>query len=69
MLNVPEEELAKASNARIAEMIIRNRDGKVEILPGYDGEYGIPIFSDEDRKTIKKPDARIMQKQTSIGDF
>ncbi|MCX6706936.1 MAG: endonuclease Q family protein [Candidatus Woesearchaeota archaeon] len=69
MLNVPEEEIAKASNTKIAEMIIRNREGRVEIHPGYDGEYGIPIFSDEDRKTIKKSDVRVMQKQTSIGDF
>lgn len=69
MLNVPEQELAKVSNARIAEMIIKNREGKVEIHPGYDGEYGIPIFSDEDRKNLKKTEIKAAQKQTSISDF
>ena len=47
---VPENELKKSLGARIAEGILRVRSGKVNIQPGYDGEYGkISIFSGEEK--------------------
>lgn len=50
LLNVPEEELQEKIPEVIAEGIIRVRQGKVSILPGYDGEYGqIKIFGDEEQ--------------------
>jgi len=46
---VPEENLRKSLAPRIAEGIIRVRQGKVKLLPGYDGEYGkIEIFGAEE---------------------
>lgn len=51
LLDAPEQELKNATTHEIAEGIIRVREGKVIIIPGYDGEYGkIQIFSKEDRK-------------------
>lgn len=48
---VPKEVLEKSLNPRIAEGILRVRQGKVNIQAGYDGEYGkIAIFSDEDKQ-------------------
>ena len=47
---VPEENLRKGIDSRIAEAIIRTRQGKVHIAPGYDGEYGkISIFGDNEK--------------------
>ena len=47
---VPQEDLRKGMDPRIAEAIIRSRQGKVNITPGYDGEYGkVSIFGDDDK--------------------
>ena len=51
LLNAKEEDLRKNISERIAEGIIRVRQGKVKILPGHDGEYGkISIFSEEEEE-------------------
>ena len=47
---IPKEQLRKNLPPRIAEGIIRVREGKVNILAGFDGEYGkISIFGDEEK--------------------
>jgi uncharacterized protein (TIGR00375 family) len=49
LLDVPEEDLRKATDPRISEGIIRVREGRLNITPGYDGVFGkIEIFGDED---------------------
>ncbi len=54
LLKIDEGILLKELPRKIAEGIIRVRNGKVKILPGYDGEYGkIEIFG-EDQKTGEK---------------
>jgi uncharacterized protein (TIGR00375 family) len=51
LAKTPKETLIKNLHPRIAEGILRVRQGKVHIQAGYDGEYGkISIFSDEDKK-------------------
>jgi PHP family Zn ribbon phosphoesterase len=48
---IPKEVLTKSLHPRIADGILRVRDGEVNIQAGYDGEYGkIAIFSEEDKK-------------------
>ncbi|MBU0535714.1 MAG: endonuclease Q family protein [Nanoarchaeota archaeon] len=69
LLNATQSELEKVTDPKIAEMIMKNRMGKIEVLPGYDGEYGIPIFSEEDRQSAEVLEIEVLQKQTSIGDF
>jgi DNA helicase-2/ATP-dependent DNA helicase PcrA len=47
--------LEKATLPEIAEGVIRVREGKVIIEPGYDGVYGkIRIFSKEEKKELSK---------------
>jgi uncharacterized protein (TIGR00375 family) len=54
LLNVSYDEITQASNSRLAEAIKRVREGKVNIRPGYDGEYGkISIFKEEEKKEEK----------------
>jgi len=49
LLHVPAADLKKGLQPRIAEGILRVREGKVSIKAGYDGEYGIiSIFGDGD---------------------
>ena len=55
LLSAKKEELLEIVPESLADYILKNRRGEVEIIPGYDGEYGIPIFSEEDRKKIPKP--------------
>lgn len=47
LLNADIKEIAKLTDERIANYILRNREGKIQVKPGYDGEYGVPIFEQE----------------------
>jgi len=50
LLKASEEELLKGLPSRIAEGVLRVRRGKVNINPGFDGEYGkIEIFNENDK--------------------
>lgn len=49
LLNMGEKELKSQLPEKIAEGVMRVRKGKVNILPGYDGEYGkIKIFNEDE---------------------
>jgi len=55
LLNKDLDEIAKNTLPEITEGIKRVREGKVKIIPGFDGQYGqIKIFSDEDRKSFQE---------------
>ena len=54
LLDTAPNELASFTPPRVLEGIIRMRQGKVSIIPGYDGVYGkISLFPEE--KEEKKP--------------
>lgn len=46
LLNTNREELVKVTNEKIADAIIKVREGKVRFDAGYDGVYGKAIFND-----------------------
>ena len=51
---VPPEDVARCGEPLVAEALSRMRTGAVEILAGYDGEYGtIRIFSSTEREQLK----------------
>ncbi len=55
LLDVSKEGLVSATLPEIAEGIIRVREGKVFITPGYDGVFGkISIFSKGEQKSLSK---------------
>ncbi|MCM8765261.1 MAG: endonuclease Q family protein [Candidatus Omnitrophica bacterium] len=55
LFNSSEEDLYEKLPPKIAEGIIRVRKGEVNILPGYDGEYGkIEIFGKEEIEKKEK---------------
>lgn len=52
LLRVSPEDLLKGLPRRVAEGILRVRESKVSIQPGFDGEYGkISIFGEEEKST------------------
>ncbi len=69
-------ELIKHASEAITEAILLNRDGKVAVKPGYDGEYGVPQLPDylkaarKERKARAKKEGTATPKvQKSLGDF
>ena len=55
LLNAQKSEIENASSPEIGEGIMRVREGKLKIEPGYDGEFGkVKIFSDKERKNFLK---------------
>jgi PHP family Zn ribbon phosphoesterase len=51
LLKAPKEELLKGLPPRVAEGVIKVREGKVNIKAGFDGEYGIiSIFGEEEKQ-------------------
>lgn len=42
LLGAPEDSLAGVVPQKVAEAIIANREGRVTVVPGYDGVYGMP---------------------------
>jgi PHP family Zn ribbon phosphoesterase len=58
--------MSRIVDPRIAEAIVRVREGKVKVIPGYDGVYGqLVIFGEEEKGRVEteKP------KQRSLADF
>ncbi|HIJ99958.1 TPA: DNA helicase UvrD [archaeon] len=60
LLETNESELKKAVDEKLVKLIIDNREGKIEIIPGYDGVYGVAKISGIAKK--KKP-------QKTLGEY
>jgi len=46
LLVVKKEELLKFAEEKIVELILKNREGKIDVKPGYDGVYGVAILNE-----------------------
>jgi len=67
LLNASPEALKTVTNDKIAETILKNRAGNLKVVPGYDGVYGIPIFSKSDLPEQKIE--KVEKKQKGLTDF
>ena len=58
LLDASRDDLIKVTTEKVADGILRVREGKVDIRPGYDGAYGeVKIFSpDQDKKRERQLD-------------
>ncbi len=70
LLDAPREELSKI-DARLADVIMQNRQGKIKVKPGYDGVYGVPLIGQKVPEIITEVDSRIKKKkiQKNLGDY
>ncbi len=58
LLDLPKEELLKTARPEVVQAIVRVREGKVKISPGYDGEYGkIQIYEEAEKENFSKQKA------------
>ncbi|MBW2966887.1 endonuclease Q family protein [Candidatus Woesearchaeota archaeon] len=49
LLNRSQEALQGVASENMVQAILRNREGRIQIKPGYDGVYGVPLFSEAER--------------------
>jgi uncharacterized protein (TIGR00375 family) len=50
LLNISKEEmLAKGIDEKLIELILKNREGKIKVNPGFDGEYGVAQIGEKQR--------------------
>jgi uncharacterized protein (TIGR00375 family) len=69
LLDASEEELRKHADGKIVDLILRNRTQQIRWKPGYDGEYGHPIFDgiEPPKKSAPMKQARPIQR--GLGEF
>ncbi len=44
ILDAEEKEIARVAPEKVTKAIIASREGRVRVVPGYDGMYGVPTF-------------------------
>ncbi len=70
LLEAPKEELEKITKKQLIDLIMKNRQGKVKIIPGYDGVYGQPVFEEETFRRFEKEQKNIKTpSQKTLSDF
>lgn len=66
LLEATREQLYGATLPQIAAIVLKNREQKIKFLPGYDGEYGKPIFDETNSIKTKKP---LGKKQKFLSEY
>jgi len=69
LLRMPEDEIAKLAGEQIAAAVSANRQGKISVVPGYDGVYGIPQIPGGVRPAPLKSGSAPDVKQRSLSGF
>jgi len=51
LLEASEEEMIKKNvDKKLINLILKNREGKLKVKPGYDGEYGVLVVGEEEKQ-------------------
>jgi len=71
LTEAPEGELGSVADKELVGLIMKNREGRIEVEPGYDGVYGHPLIGKGKVVTgvkaggVKRPSGR----QKNLSDF
>ncbi len=65
--DTPKEKIEEITSKAMADAIIKNREDKINVRAGYDGEYGVPVFNEEEMAEAKTAPAKRLQR--NLGDF
>ncbi|MEJ2280372.1 MAG: endonuclease Q family protein [Candidatus Bathyarchaeota archaeon] len=66
LIDITKEEICRVVDEQIAEAIVRVREEKSYVKPGYDGVYGQLVIFDESKKDVTR---ELKPKQKSMADF
>ncbi|MEM1590104.1 MAG: endonuclease Q family protein [Candidatus Bathyarchaeia archaeon] len=66
LIDASKQALENTVNQKIAEAIVRVREGRIKVIPGYDGVYGQPIIFEEDQNIRIR---REKVQQLNLTDF
>ena len=70
LFNAKKDELAGVVDDNLVNLIMLNRAGKIKVEPGYDGVYGMPMFSFLFSQIHSKTSAqKIIKRQKTLGEF
>jgi len=69
LLNVSRDDLASVvKNSLLVDLIIRNREGRIKVKPGYDGAYGVAILEDGDNREVKEKSEKKEKKELVVDN-
>jgi uncharacterized protein (TIGR00375 family) len=70
LLNVSREDLEKITEKNLVDIIMLNREGKIKVIPGYDGVYGQPVLDEIEFKKFEEKQKNVkIQSQKRLFDF
>ena len=69
LLETAEDELQKVVDEKLTAAIMKNREGKIKVMPGYDGEYGKPVLNGNSSKERKTTETITKRNQKGLNEF
>lgn len=67
LLDATQEQLTGVVDAPLADVILKNRRQQIQVKPGYDGVYGIPIIGDRALRIEQRDESGMQETKSQKG--